>query len=38
MMQLASDTMYQAGSKTLLDLVLQQNSGHSVYQVRISNS
>ena len=34
MMQLASDTMYQAGSKTLLDLVLQQNSGHSVYQVR----
>ena len=33
-MQLASDTMYQAGSKTLLDLVLQQNSGHNVYQVR----
>ena len=33
-MQLASDTMYQAGSKTLLDLELQQNSGHNVYQVR----
>ena len=37
MMQLASDTMYQAGSKTLLDLVLQQNSGHNVYQVRNCN-
>ena len=33
MMQLASDTMYQAGSKTLLDLVVQQNSSHNVYQV-----
>ena len=34
MMQLASDTMYQAGTKTLLDLVLQQDSSHNVYQVR----
>ena len=33
MMQLASDTMYQAGSKTLLDLVVQQNNSHNVYQV-----
>ena len=34
MMQLASDTMYQAGTKTLLDLVVQQDSSHNVYQVR----
>ena len=32
MMQLASDTMYQAGSKTILDIMVAQNST-SVYQV-----
>ena len=37
MMQLASDTMYQAGTKTLLDLVVQQDSSHNVYQVRNYN-
>ena len=37
MMQLASDTMYQAGTKTLLDLVVQQNSSNNVYQVRNDN-
>ena len=35
MMQLASDTMYQAGSKTLLDLAVQQNTTFNTYQVGI---
>ena len=32
MMQLTSDTMYQAGSKTILDIMATQNSTN-VYQV-----
>ena len=35
MMLLASDTMYQAGSKTLLDLAVQQNTTFNTYQVGI---
>ena len=29
--------IYQAGTKTLLDLVVQQNTGHNVYQVENGN-